>query len=102
MYSTTNQPTNQPTKRLEYVDAMRGITMIMVVFSHVITWCYGELESSINSFNSFFILFRMPLFFFVSGFVLYKANQIWDLKNSAIFIAKKFKVQIRILKARIK
>ena len=86
MYSTT--------KRLEYIDAMRGITMIMVVFSHVITWCYGELESSINSFNSFFILFRMPLFFFVSGFVLYKANQIWDLKNSAIFIAKKFKVQI--------
>ena len=86
---------NQPTQRLEYIDAMRGFTMLLVVYSHIITQCYYiEDISTYNTFNTFFVLFRMPLFFFVSGFVLYKANQIWNVKNSLIFIAKKFKVQI--------
>ena len=82
-------------KRLEYVDAMRGFTMLLVVYSHVLYMGFRIQNFSIvNSFNEFFCQFRMPLFFFVSGFVLYKANQIWDLKNSLLFIAKKFKVQI--------
>jgi len=93
--SATNQPTNQPTNRLEYIDAMRGFTMLLVVYSHIITWSYDSpFNISSNTFNSFFILFRMPLFFFVSGFVLYKATQVWNLKNSFAFILKKFKVQI--------
>ena len=74
---------------------MRGITMLMVVYSHIMYFGYSISDfSEINSFNAFISLFRMPLFFFVSGFVLYKASQIWNLKDSAIFIAKKFKVQI--------
>lgn len=85
----------QPTQRLEYIDAMRGFTMILVVYIHVLAVSYKISDySAINSFNSLLGLFRMPLFFFVSGFVLYKANQIWNLKNSITFIAKKFKVQI--------
>ncbi|MBR5323673.1 MAG: acyltransferase [Muribaculaceae bacterium] len=86
---------NTPTKRLEYIDAMRGFTMLLVVYSHIMYFGYGISDfSEINSFNAFIGLFRMPLFFFVSGFVLYKATQIWNLKNSVAFIAKKFKVQI--------
>ena len=27
--------TNYPKKRIEYIDALRGLTMILVVFSHV-------------------------------------------------------------------
>ena len=82
-------------KRLEYIDAMRGFTMILVVYIHVLAVSYKISDySAINSFNSLLGLFRMPLFFFVSGFVLYKASQIWDLKNSITFIIKKFKVQI--------
>ena len=83
------------TKRLEYIDAMRGFTMLLVVYSHISYTGFGIQDFSVvNSFNAFFCQFRMPLFFFVSGFVLYKANQIWDLKNSLVFIAKKFTVQI--------
>ena len=69
--------------------------MLLVVYSHILYFGYDIKDFlEINSFNAFIGLLRMPLFFFVSGFVLYKATQIWDLKNSFAFILKKFKVQI--------
>ena len=36
----------------------------------------------------------MPLFFFISGWVLYKESRRWDFVTSKLFIIKKFKVQI--------
>lgn len=54
-------------KRLEYIDALRGFTMILVVFHHVI----GHLFYSESAINDLFITFRMPLFFFISGFMSY-------------------------------
>ncbi|MBR4118710.1 MAG: acyltransferase [Bacteroidales bacterium] len=82
-------------QRLEYIDAMRGFTMILVVYSHILYMSLGVQNFATTlSFNSLFIFLRMPLFFFVSGFVLYKATQMWNLKNSFTFILKKFKVQI--------
>ena len=65
----------QPTKRIEYIDALRGFTMILVVFSHV-EWFSFDLRSSFI--NDLFISFRMPLFFWVSGFIAYKANIEWN------------------------
>ena len=38
--------------------------------------------------------FRMPLFFFVSGFVFYKATRIWNLGEVAGFFRKKLPVQL--------
>ena len=73
---------------------MRGFTMLLVVYTHILDFSYPIDYYAINSYNTLIRLFRMPLFFFVSGFVLYKANQIWDFKNSITFIVKKFKVQI--------
>ena len=59
-------------KRLLYIDCLRGFSMILVVYHHIIT--FGMPQISPGSFLSeFFILFRMPLFFFISGFVSYKA-----------------------------
>lgn len=82
-------------KRLEYIDAMRGLTMLLVVYSHISVLGFDVQNISIlDSINEFFCQFRMPLFFFVSGFVLYKIDQTWDLKSSLLFLAKKFKVQI--------
>ncbi len=46
------------------------------------------------SLNDTFALFRMPLFFFVSGFVLYKAGRKWDISESCQFLRKKVTVQI--------
>ena len=77
--------------RILYIDAMRGFTMLLVVYHHVLLRCgYND----IFSFNDVFVVFRMPLFFFVSGFVLYNDKKIWDLKFSSQFLHKKFNVQI--------
>lgn len=44
--------------------------MILVVFGHVLLYGYGTIP--VASFQNLFVLFRMPLFFFVSGFLFYK------------------------------
>lgn len=36
-----------PKKRLTYIDAMRGFTMILVVYSHVQYFGYGEFTASV-------------------------------------------------------
>lgn len=78
---------------------MRGLTMMLVVYSHVanlvvknntLTW--DPPTSWI--FNSIFVEFRMPLFFFVSGFVLFKASRVWDVKEILAFFKKKLPVQL--------
>lgn len=72
------------TQRLEYIDALRGFTMILVVLAHIINIGYHITDSTMeemNTFNNLFVRFRMPLFFFISGFVFYKHERIWDGKN---------------------
>lgn len=46
------------------------------------------------SFNALFVAFRMPLFFFISGFILFKKDFEWTLLASGKFILKKAKVQL--------
>ena len=57
--------------RVGCIDALRGLTMILVVFSHI----YIPNESPLNQ---FFILFRMPLFFFISGYLSFRSEQSWS------------------------
>lgn len=77
-------------KRIGYIDAMRGFTMILVVFSHVIMFTFQSEPSF--SLNSIFMTFRMPLFFFLSGFLMYKPGRFSN--NICQFIKQKFIVQI--------
>lgn len=79
--------TQTSSKRIEYIDALRGFTMILVVFSHI-------SQPDISPLNKLFITFRMPLFFFVSGYITYKANEMWNLTNVASKIIKKVKIQL--------
>ena len=73
--SVTSNPRNvQQRKRIEYIDAMRGFTMVLVVLTHVSSFGLGMYGSDTFSYSKIFAEFRMPLFFFVSGFVLYKSN----------------------------
>ena len=58
-------------KRIEFVDALRGFTMLLVVFWHVSSVSFG-LSGSDSLLNSFFLTFRMPMFFFISGFIGFK------------------------------
>ena len=78
--------------RLEWLDALRGFTMILVVANHVANMGFGE-EWKHSSAIPFLVLFRMPLFFFVSGFLAYKASQVWNLTNFGSLVWKKIKVQ---------
>lgn len=80
-------------QRLEWLDAMRGFTMILVVMFHVSTISFGQVDNESAS-VPFLILFRMPLFFFVSGFLAYKANFEWNARSYVTILWKKVKIQI--------
>ena len=88
---TKTIPVRKP--RLEWLDALRGFTMIMVVAYHV---CQNTFLMSprISSSMPFLVLFRMPLFFFVSGFLAYKASIVWNLPTLARMLGKKLRVQL--------
>lgn len=79
--------------RLEWIDAMRGFTMIMVVANHVMTKGFDE-NIKLSSSLSFLLLFRMPLFFFISGFLAYKADFLWTTHRLGMMIWKKTKIQV--------
>ena len=53
-------------KRIGYIDAMRGFTMILVIFAHICYFCFCDGRMG---YNAVFILFRMPCFFFISGWL---------------------------------
>lgn len=74
-------------KRIEYIDALRGFTMILVVLHHI-------TQPSQSFINDLFITFRMPLFFFVSGYITFKANETWNLTNVINKAIKKIKIQL--------
>lgn len=84
---------SKESKRIEWLDAMRGFTMILVVAYHVAQFGFLENEKT-SAALPFLVLFRMPLFFFVSGFLAYKADFIWNIRNTLPLIGKKLHVQI--------
>lgn len=53
------------TKRIEYIDALRGFTMILVVLAHVPQYAYHGVDGV--SFSLIPTTFHMALFFFLSG-----------------------------------
>ena len=83
----------QKKQRLEWLDAMRGFTMILVVANHVGAMAF-EIPHGVSTSLQFLVLFRMPLFFFVSGFLAYKASLVWDLATFGTLVGKKLRVQI--------
>lgn len=77
-------------KRLLFLDALRGFTMLLVVLHHVTDKC--SLGNTM--FDLVLQTFRMPTFFFVSGFVAYKALDYWTGRNTLMRFANKFRVQV--------
>lgn len=67
--------------------------MILVVAYHVAQMSFGVNEKTSSSLP-FLVLFRMPLFFFVSGFLAYKADFLWTLPNALRLTWKKMKIQV--------
>lgn len=80
-------------KRTAYIDVMRGITMMLVVYQHIRSYSIG-LDVTHSDFATLFILFRMPMFFFISGYVAYKSIENWDVVFYKNRLLKKAQVQL--------
>ena len=81
-------------QRIEYIDALRGFTMILVVFAHVQTFSF-DIQPNSTLLSSLFLSFRMPLFFFISGYFAYrKENAESAIKIFFNNIVKKFRILI--------
>ncbi|MCQ2267582.1 MAG: acyltransferase family protein [Bacteroidaceae bacterium] len=81
-------------KRIEWIDALRGFTMLLVVCYHVHTHCFGKAILDYSSVSDYFKLFRMPLFFAISGYFFYSPNKTWSLEETLSVLKKKAKIQI--------
>ena len=74
--------------RLKYVDIMRGITMILVVYGHMAG------EKAVTPLSGITLALRMPLFFFISGFIAYKDAVFWNKQNYCNRLLNKSRVQL--------
>lgn len=74
-------------KRIGYIDALRGLTMLLVVFSHI----YLPNQTPLNQ---LFIHFRMPLFFFISGFISFRREQSWSGADTTSRLQSKVRTMI--------
>ena len=75
------------TKRIEYIDALRGFAMILVVYFHISAYGFGSYETG---YNDIIERFRMPIFFFISGWLFHKANRIWNWETIVDLLKKKW------------
>lgn len=82
-------PQLKSTKRIGYIDAIRGFTILLVVMSHVSGFGLGFNGSNTFSYRIIVESFFMPLFFFISGFVLYKTDRIWTVIDTWKFLVGK-------------
>lgn len=80
-------------ERLGYIDALRGLSMVLVVLAHVFLfmnprhWDGSPVASVLMS-------FRMPLFFFVSGFFAFKAVDRWTRAVVSDIMVRKLRAQV--------
>lgn len=65
---------------------MRGFAMLMVVWGHV------SMFDNIHGLETIMWHFAMPLFFFISGFVSYRAGKVWNAGALLTFFKRKVPV----------
>ena len=80
-------------QRVKYIDALRGFTMLLVVLQHVLTFSFG-IQAYDTALTNIFVSFRMPMFFFISGYIAYKASVIWDKHLYKYNLKKKAIIQL--------
>lgn len=66
---------NTHSRRLEYMDCLRGVAMIFVIYFHLLAY-QTDTNSAVNE---FLMRWRMPLFFFISGFFALITNDSQEL-----------------------
>lgn len=78
--------------RLGYIDAMRGMSMILVVFGHALL--FMDLPTDTTLCGAVLLTFRMPLFFFISGFFAFRVAEKWTASLTIDVLVRKVKAQI--------
>ena len=58
-------------QRFLYIDVLRGIAILIVIYSHILLFCVGYSETS--ALTNLLRLYFLNAFFFLSGFMAYKA-----------------------------
>ncbi len=74
-------------ERIEYIDALRGFAIMLVVMMHVSNFCLGAAYR-VFTYQTVIFEFVMPSFFFISGFVFYKGINL-DRFKTLSFLKKK-------------
>lgn len=67
--------------------------MLLVVAFHISLHGFGESPKD-STYLSSFVLFRMPLFFFISGFFSYSAKVVWSARTWGMLTLKKLRIQM--------
>lgn len=81
-----------PHDRLHSIDALRGFSMILVVLGHVLLFMdLGVMNTPVSAVMT---TFRMPLFFFVSGFFAFKPMHKWTSEVTINIVRRKACAQI--------
>ena len=60
---------NQMNPRIEYLDAIKGIAILFIVYGHIPMYSYGEEWTELASFRPITALVQLTMFFFVSGYL---------------------------------
>lgn len=94
MFDSSSVPeVTKSRKRIEYIDALRGFTMFLVVFNHIFTISFYQ-EPIHTIFGDLLFIFRMPLFFFISGYVGGKSIESFNTSLFLRLTKKKIIVQL--------
>lgn len=67
---TPPQSLSGATQRQEWIDCLRGVTMLLVVIGHCDLWLTGWF----SAFSLISNIYQLPLFFFISGLFAYSAK----------------------------
>lgn len=73
-------------ERIEYIDQLKGLAIILVVVAHVIN-SFGIQN---NLFSDFIASFHTRLFMFLSGIFFYKKNSIYNANLLYKYLKKRF------------
>lgn len=55
--------------RIYYLDAIKGIAILFIIYGHIPMYSYGEGWTELASFRPMTSLVQLTMFFFVSGFL---------------------------------
>lgn len=64
-------------ERINYIDVLRGLSMLMVIYCHVRLFSLKQSPGS-SPIGTFFSTVMVHLFFFISGYLAYKKGRQWS------------------------